>query len=109
MPKKLKIFSLKIHKSAIFKKKRKFFLNKGTKYKKNYMEGLNSKNKNKNTKYFFFICNFFSVMLPYFLHPKNVYPLYGIKFKKIMTIGLKTKKLFKVIDCPENAQKTQNF
>ena len=35
MPKKLKIFSLKIHKGAgIFKKA---FLNKGTKHKKNYM------------------------------------------------------------------------
>ena len=29
-----------------FKKKTKNFLNKGTKQKKNYMEGLNSKNKN---------------------------------------------------------------
>ena len=29
-------------------KKNTTFLNKGTKYKKNYMECLNSKNKNKN-------------------------------------------------------------
>ena len=41
---KIKIFSLKIHKGVgIYKKT---FLNKGTKHKKNYMEGLNSKNKN---------------------------------------------------------------
>ena len=46
MPKKLNIFSLKIHKSARISKKPKTFLNKGTKHKKNYMEGLNSKNKN---------------------------------------------------------------
>ena len=42
MPKKLKIISLKIHKSAGIFKKPKNFLNKGTKYKKNDMEGLNS-------------------------------------------------------------------
>ena len=41
-----KIFSLKIHKSAGIKTKT--FLNKGTKHKKNYIEGLNSKNKNIN-------------------------------------------------------------
>ena len=46
MPKKLEIFRLKIHKDAGFKKKPKIFLNKGTKDKKNDMEGLNSKNKN---------------------------------------------------------------
>ena len=46
-PKKLKIFSLTIHKGAeIIFKKTKIFLNKGTKHKKNYMEGLNSENKN---------------------------------------------------------------
>ena len=28
----------------------KTFLNKGSKHKKNYMEGLNSKDKNKNIK-----------------------------------------------------------
>ena len=28
----------------------KIFLNKSTKHKKNYMEGINSKNKNKNIK-----------------------------------------------------------
>ena len=51
MPKKLKIFSLKIHKgTGIFKKNFKTFLNKGTKHKKNDIEGLNSKNKNKNIK-----------------------------------------------------------
>ena len=45
--KKFKIFSLKIHKAAgIWKKKTKKILNKGTKHKKKYMEGLNSKNKN---------------------------------------------------------------
>ena len=46
MSQKLKIFSLKIHKGAGIFKKPKKFLNKGTKHKKNYMEGLNSKNKN---------------------------------------------------------------
>ena len=46
MPKKLKKISLKIHKGAGIKKKTKIFLNKGTKHKKNYEEGLNSKNKN---------------------------------------------------------------
>ena len=46
MPKKLKIFSLKIHKGAEIWKRTKTSLNKGTKYKKSYMEGLNSKNKN---------------------------------------------------------------
>ena len=51
MPKKLNIFSLKIHKGAgISKKNPKTFLNKGTKHKKNYMEGLNLKNKNNNIK-----------------------------------------------------------
>ena len=46
MPKKVKIFSLKIHKRVgFYRKKTKTFLNKGTKHKKNYMEGLNSKNK----------------------------------------------------------------
>ena len=45
-PKNSKTFSLKIHKgSEIKKKKTKTFLNKGTKHNKNYMEGLNSKNK----------------------------------------------------------------
>ena len=46
MTKKLKNFSLKIHKGAGIKRKLKIFLNKGIKHKKNYMEGLNSKNKN---------------------------------------------------------------
>ena len=47
MSKKLKIFNLKIHKVArISFKNPIFFLNKNTKHKKNYMEGLNSKNKN---------------------------------------------------------------
>ena len=45
MSKKLKICSLKIHKGARIKKT-KTFLNKGTKHKNNYMEGLNSKNTN---------------------------------------------------------------
>ena len=44
--KKLKIFSLRIHKGVEILKKPKTFLNEGTKHKKNYMEGLNSKNKN---------------------------------------------------------------
>ena len=44
--KKLKIFSLKIHKDAGIKKNPEIFVNKGTKHKKNYIEGLNSKNKN---------------------------------------------------------------
>ena len=46
MPKKLKIFSLKILKDDGFKKKTKTCLNKGTKHLKNNMEGLNSKNQN---------------------------------------------------------------
>ena len=46
MPKRLKILSLKIYKLPGIKKKLKTFLNKGIKHKKNYMEGLNSKNKN---------------------------------------------------------------
>ena len=46
MSKKLNIFILKIHKDAGIWKKPKTFLNKGTKHKKNNMEGLNSKNKN---------------------------------------------------------------
>ena len=44
MLEKLKIFSLKIHKGAGFRKNQTF-LNKGTTHNKNYMEGLNSKNK----------------------------------------------------------------
>ena len=44
-PKKLKIFSLKIHKSAGILKNPKTFLNKGVKHNKNYMDGLNSKKK----------------------------------------------------------------
>ena len=40
------IFSLKIHKDAGTFKQPKTFLNKGTNHKKNYMEGLNSNNKN---------------------------------------------------------------
>ena len=43
MPKQLNIFSLKIHEGAGIFKTSKAFLNKGTKYKKNYVEGLNSK------------------------------------------------------------------
>ena len=50
MPKKLQIFILKTHKGAGIFKTPKTFLNKGTKHKNNYMEGLNSKNKNKNIK-----------------------------------------------------------
>ena len=46
MPKRLKIFSLKIHKVAGILKNPKTCLNKCTEHKKNYMEGLNSKNKN---------------------------------------------------------------
>ena len=46
MPKKLKIFNLKINKGARIFKTPKTFLNKGTIHLKNYMEGLNSKNKN---------------------------------------------------------------
>ena len=46
MTKKLKIFSFKIHKGAGILKKPKTFVNKGTKHNENYMEGLNSKNKN---------------------------------------------------------------
>ena len=46
MPKKLKLFSLKIHKDIGIFKNTKIFLNKGTKQKKNYMEVLNLKNIN---------------------------------------------------------------
>ena len=46
MPKKLKIFSSKIHKGAGVFKNPKTFLNIATKHKKNYIEGLNSKNQN---------------------------------------------------------------
>ena len=47
MPKKIEIFSLKIHNGAgIIFKKTKIFLNKGIKHLKNYLEGLNLKNKN---------------------------------------------------------------
>ena len=46
MSKKLKMFSLTIHKAAgILKETLKTF-HKGKKHKKNYMEDLNSKNKN---------------------------------------------------------------
>ena len=46
MPKKLKIFGLKMHEDVnICKTKPENFLNKGTKYKTNYMEGQSSKNK----------------------------------------------------------------
>ena len=45
MPKKIKVFSLKIHKDAGIFKKPKTFLNKGTQDRKNYMEGLILKNK----------------------------------------------------------------
>ena len=48
MPKNLKIFSLKIHKGAGILKTPENVLNKGTKDKKYYMEGLNSKYKNIN-------------------------------------------------------------
>ena len=44
MPKKLKIFILKMHKGAEIFINMKTFQNKGTTYEKNYMEGLNSKN-----------------------------------------------------------------
>ena len=43
MAKKLKIFSLKV---LEFLQNPKIFLNKGTKHKKIYTEGLNSNNKN---------------------------------------------------------------
>ena len=46
MPKNLELFSLKIHKGAKIFKNTKTFLNKGTEHKKNYIGGLNSKNKN---------------------------------------------------------------
>ena len=42
MSKKLQISSLKIQKGAGVLKKPKTILNKGTKHKKNYMEGLKS-------------------------------------------------------------------
>ena len=41
MPKKFKIFSLKIHKGAGILKNLQIFLNKGTEHNKNYMEDLN--------------------------------------------------------------------
>ena len=46
MTKKHKLFSLKIHKDTGIFKQLKTCLNKGTKHKKNYMEGLKSKNQN---------------------------------------------------------------
>ena len=46
MPKKFKNVSLKIHKGAGTLKKTKTFQNKDTEPTKNYMESLNSKNKN---------------------------------------------------------------
>ena len=46
MPKQLKLLSLKINKGAGIFGIPKTFLNNGTKHKKNYMKGLNSKNKN---------------------------------------------------------------
>ena len=42
----LHIVRNKIHKGAGIFKTAKTFLNKGTQHKKNYMEGLNSENKN---------------------------------------------------------------
>ena len=46
-PKKSKFLVLKKHRGALeFFKNPKNFLNKATKHKKNYMEGLNSKNRN---------------------------------------------------------------
>ena len=50
MPKIIKIFSLKIHKQAGIFEKPITFLNEGTEHKKNYVECLNSKNKNNNFK-----------------------------------------------------------
>ena len=51
MPKKLKIYSLKIHKGAGIKKKTKTFLNKGTNHKqKLYGRSKLKNNKNKNIK-----------------------------------------------------------
>ena len=50
MTKKLKIFRFKIYNVARIKKKTKNFLNKDTKHKNNYIEGLNSKNNNNNIK-----------------------------------------------------------
>ena len=47
-PINLKFLVLKYIKVPKFLKKNKTFLNKGTKHTKIYMEGLNSKNKNKS-------------------------------------------------------------
>ena len=46
MPKNPKFLVYKYIKILEFKKKPKTFLNKGTKHKKSYMVGLNSKDKN---------------------------------------------------------------
>ena len=46
MSKKLKIFSLKIHKGTGIFKNSQNLLNKGAEHLKNYIEDLNSKNKN---------------------------------------------------------------
>ena len=46
LPKNSKILVYKYIEVLEFLKKSKTFINKGTKHKKNYMEGLNSKNKN---------------------------------------------------------------
>ena len=50
MPKNAKFLFLKYIKVLEFFRNNETFLNKGTKHKNNYMEGPNSKNRNKNIK-----------------------------------------------------------
>ena len=63
-----------------FKKKTKTFLNKGTKHKKNYMEGSNSKNKNikgsSSPSGTIVSCN----------NKKKLIPLLGLQSKLIITM-----------------------
>ena len=48
-------------------------------------------------------------MLPHFKYKKDATHCKEQNKKRIMTIGWKTKKLFKVKKCPKNAQKTLHF
>ena len=43
----------------------------------------------------YFICNFFSVMLPYFTCPKSCHTFQGTKYKKNHDNLLKNKKVIK--------------
>ena len=79
-PKNSKFCRLKIHQGARIERKPKTFLNKGTKYKKNYMEGLNS--RNKQSRNFFISKKFFFNRIA--MH----------KFVRFKAISFGSKKLF---------------